>query len=175
MFFKPTYCCHCGEKIDRTEWPFWTSRRFCEVCEKEFSFHEWFPRVLVLICGLSGLFGAGALLKGAEPVKVVSLKQNAAIERTGNERTGANQVQNSNQQNAVRREPAAETVKPAESKKEAAQKIVVSPSQSERVYFCGAETKKGTPCSRKVKGGGRCWQHQGREAVLDEEKLLITQ
>jgi len=24
---------------------------------------------------------------------------------------------------------------------------------------CGALTKKGTSCRRKVKGGGRCWQH----------------
>jgi len=25
---------------------------------------------------------------------------------------------------------------------------------------CGAPTKKGGPCQRKVSGGGRCWQHK---------------
>lgn len=25
---------------------------------------------------------------------------------------------------------------------------------------CGARTKDGTPCKRKVSGGGRCWQHK---------------
>jgi hypothetical protein len=44
----------------------------------------------------------------------------------------------------------------------------------EPVYWCGAQTKKGTPCSRKVKGGGRCWQHEGQAAMLPPEKLLIS-
>ncbi|HEX9961513.1 MAG TPA: hypothetical protein VGB00_11305, partial [Pyrinomonadaceae bacterium] len=46
---------------------------------------------------------------------------------------------------------------------------------TEAVYFCGAPTKKGTPCSRRVKGGGRCWQHAGQTALLPPEKLLISQ
>jgi len=45
----------------------------------------------------------------------------------------------------------------------------------EAVYYCGAQTKKGTPCSRRVKGGGRCWQHAGQPAMLPPEKLLISQ
>jgi len=31
----------------------------------------------------------------------------------------------------------------------------------EKVYTCGARTKKGTPCSRRVQGPVRCWQHKG--------------
>ncbi len=39
----------------------------------------------------------------------------------------------------------------------------------ERVYICGARTKKGTACSRRVKKSGiRCWQHQGMQAMKDE-------
>ena len=45
---------------------------------------------------------------------------------------------------------------------------------SETVYFCGAQTKKGTPCTRRVKGGGRCWQHQGQPAMLPPEKLIAS-
>jgi hypothetical protein len=31
-------------------------------------------------------------------------------------------------------------------------------------YFCGYPTKKGTPCSRKVREkGARCYQHDGLE------------
>lgn len=29
-----------------------------------------------------------------------------------------------------------------------------------QVGTCGARTQKGTPCKRRVKGGGRCWQHK---------------
>jgi hypothetical protein len=28
--------------------------------------------------------------------------------------------------------------------------------------ICGATTKSGRPCQRKVKGGGRCWQHRDK-------------
>jgi hypothetical protein len=44
---------------------------------------------------------------------------------------------------------------------------------SEEVYFCGAETKKGTPCSRRVKGNTRCYQHKGMPAMLPPDKLKI--
>ncbi|HKG98652.1 MAG TPA: hypothetical protein VKA97_12595, partial [Pyrinomonadaceae bacterium] len=27
---------------------------------------------------------------------------------------------------------------------------------------CGAPTKSGRPCRRKVKGGGYCWQHRDK-------------
>jgi len=40
-------------------------------------------------------------------------------------------------------------------------------------YICGARTKKGTPCSRRVHGPVRCWQHKGQKAMLPVEKLVI--
>jgi hypothetical protein len=35
-------------------------------------------------------------------------------------------------------------------------------SKAEQVGICGAPTKSGKPCRRRVKGGGRCWQHRGQ-------------
>ena len=43
----------------------------------------------------------------------------------------------------------------------------------EDVYICGARTKKGTPCSRRMQGNVRCWQHKGMPAMLPPEKLLV--
>ncbi len=43
----------------------------------------------------------------------------------------------------------------------------------EQAYTCGARTKKGTPCSRRVHGPVRCWQHKGLPAILPVEKLII--
>jgi hypothetical protein len=43
----------------------------------------------------------------------------------------------------------------------------------EIVSICGARTKKGTPCSRRVRGVGRCWQHRGRPAMLPPSKLSV--
>jgi len=47
------------------------------------------------------------------------------------------------------------------------------PVVAEQIYMCGARTKKGTPCSRRVHGPVRCWQHKGLPAMLPQEKLLI--
>jgi hypothetical protein len=37
-----------------------------------------------------------------------------------------------------------------------------SKSKKEYVGICGAPTKSGKPCRRKVRGGGRCYQHRGK-------------
>jgi len=46
---------------------------------------------------------------------------------------------------------------------------------AEVVYICGARTKKGTPCSRRVHGPVRCWQHKGLPAMLPPEKLIVKE
>lgn len=43
----------------------------------------------------------------------------------------------------------------------------------EVVYICGARTKKGTPCSRRVHGPVRCWQHKGMRPMLPQDKLAV--
>jgi len=43
----------------------------------------------------------------------------------------------------------------------------------EEIYICGARTKKGKPCSRRVHGPVRCWQHKGEKAMLPQEKLVV--
>ena len=45
----------------------------------------------------------------------------------------------------------------------------------EETYICGARTKKGTPCSRRVRGPVRCWQHKGAKAMLPVEKLIVKE
>lgn len=45
----------------------------------------------------------------------------------------------------------------------------------EQAYTCGARTKKGTPCSRRVQGPVRCWQHKGAKPMLPPEKLLVKE
>lgn len=52
---------------------------------------------------------------------------------------------------------------------------VQAPITVEQMYLCGARTKKGTPCSRRVHGPVRCWQHKGAKAMLPLEKLIIKE
>ena len=44
----------------------------------------------------------------------------------------------------------------------------------EAAYICGARTKKGTPCRRRVQAAGeRCFQHKERPAMVPLDKLVI--
>ena len=41
----------------------------------------------------------------------------------------------------------------------------VAEEETEEVWaLCGAPTKSARPCRRKVRGGGRCWQHRQAES-----------
>jgi hypothetical protein len=46
-----------------------------------------------------------------------------------------------------------------------------APSTYEQVYICGARTKKGTPCSRRVHGPVRCWQHKGLPSMISVKPI----
>jgi hypothetical protein len=41
-----------------------------------------------------------------------------------------------------------------------------APVTVDEVYICGARTRKGTPCSRRVHGPVRCWQHKGLPSMV---------
>jgi hypothetical protein len=55
----------------------------------------------------------------------------------------------------------------------APQSAPVAPPAREVISMCGAQTKKGTPCSRRVHGTGRCFQHTGLAAMLPPERLIL--
>jgi hypothetical protein len=47
-------------------------------------------------------------------------------------------------------------------------------AEDDIVYLCGARTKKGTPCRRRVHTAGeRCYQHKGMPAMVSLDKLTI--
>ena len=173
MPYQPKYCCQCGEKIDRIDWRFWTSRRFCELCETDFRIHDWLPRALVGIALLFGLFGIGSYLQKSEKQLNIAPQQFAASNTKSDaiqSKTVAQVSTNSGVQSPLKPQ-AAPTTAALKIKKPETQII----ETAEKVYFCGAATKKGTMCSRRVKNGGRCWQHEGHAAMLPQEKLLAAQ
>jgi hypothetical protein len=188
MFYKPTYCCHCGEKIDREKWGMTDSRRFCESCASEFVLKEWIPRAIVFGGVLALLFGFGTLLqrKTEKPLNVTTspASTNPAPHQKSQPLLSNANVQNSVPSLNAANNSAAQAQKQNPSDLNRAENLRLQTGAksadkqnpaSEAVYFCGAQTKKGTPCSRRVKGGGRCWQHAGQAAMLPPEKLLISQ
>jgi hypothetical protein len=184
MFYKPNYCCNCGEKIERLNWSLTASRRFCEICQTDFVLKERLPQIFVGLMALIGIFGVGSYWRNSENQVNISSKQIAA--NTSNvSKTAPNQVSPSNLSATVRQTPPTNNIRSntqiAPPIQSLANKSVVRQTESvpvavaETLYYCGAATKKGTPCSRRVKGGGRCWQHQGQNALLPPEKLIASQ
>ena len=149
--YRPNFCCECGHKIVRLRWFVWTSRKFCDKCFRRFAKSHW----LRPTCSLCALLLFGVLLgrgcRRAPPPLII-------------ERPAA--VQNAAKQDATQTSASATPTSPT-----AAQ----VPAASEQVYICGARTKKGTPCSRRVHGPVRCWQHKGMPAMLPPEKLLVKE
>jgi len=170
MFFRPNFCGSCGEKIQRAEWKLFTSRRFCDVCAVENQGHEWLPRTVVAAGILAGLFGFGSFLRSGPPPQVVPLRseqiekpevrpvaetasrlrQDEAVpaQKDGIVQTGADRIM-----------PIAGNLQP----------VPNGTASEQPVYYCGALTKKGKPCSRRVKYKGRCWQHTGQPSALEAQ------
>jgi hypothetical protein len=149
--YRPNFCCECGAKIVRLRWFAWTSRRFCDKCFRALVRTHWLRPTLTL----SALLIFGVLLgrgcRRAPPPLIIerttSSTQSASSTAVPNATsTGASQTNSGTAQSAA-----------------------------EPTYTCGARTKKGTPCSRRVHGSVRCWQHKGAKAILPPEKLLVKE
>lgn len=171
MLFRPKFCVNCGSRIERELWHPWTSRRFCETCEIEFKGQEWLLRVAVGITLLTGLVGIGAFWFAPARVPEVA----TTIKRERPETPPGRQAdQPANQQSAARNAAASLAAIPTSrsagseqpSRPAPVPPATQQPVSVESVYHCGAETRKGTPCSRRVKEpNGRCYQHAGMPAM----------
>lgn len=173
MLYRPQFCCNCGERIDRVEWRLWTSRRFCELCETEYKGHEYLTRGVVAAGAILGVFGFTTFLGFRAPASRVS-------EPSGQRAVGlgpvpsVNAPENRALKNSQSSEPRPLSAgEPANSganvsgAKLSEQPAMPRQTSEEKAFFCGAQTKKGTPCSRRVKNLGlRCWQHTGAESIL---------
>ena len=179
MFYKPNHCSNCGEKIERIEWFPWTSQRFCEACEKDLKFYERLPQILMLVFLLFGIFGLGGFLRSGDKPLQVSKNENQVkpltLAANKMQPAGVGNVQTTSEtsKNATNVLPVQPQTVPLQPQKQVRKIDNLKVSESVPVYLCGAQTKKGTPCSRKMRGGGRCWQHEGQEAMLPPEELIV--
>ena len=159
--YKPNFCAECGERVARKRWRVWTSRRFCPACDV--------PRrarriAAPLALGVS-LVVFGFMLGRAgrpAPPPLVVVRGGAATGEVESRAVGGDGVTDSG--GAARPEPSYGADGTASER---------PTDPLEVVSICGARTKKGTPCSRRVRGSGRCWQHRGKPAMLPPQKLIV--
>lgn len=164
--YKPNFCSECGSRIERARWRLWTSRRFCADCAPRYRKAQF---LWPLVAG-AGLFvfglAMGHLARPAAPPLIVERGQLAAVpapQTKSEERTAGAEIE----RDAVAAPKAEPTYGPDGTSTER------PTDPAETVSICGARTQKGTPCQRRVRGTGRCWQHKGMPAILPPGKLII--
>lgn len=155
--YRPNFCAECGERVTRARWRLWTSRRFCAPCARRHR-RRRFAAPLALAAALAG---AGFLLgRAGRPAPTPTPLERGALQLS----------------------PLPSPNSAAPDLKKPAPRYGPDGSDAERptepgevISICGARTKKGTPCQRRVRGTGRCWQHRGKPAILPPAKLVVPE
>jgi hypothetical protein len=146
--YRPNFCSECGTKIVRLHWHFWTSRRFCDGCARRLR-KERLQLPLIVAAMLIGVgFVTGRALRPKPPPLIIQRSANSPLAK--GDGADAHSQSGPNAGSAT-------------------------PLVEEAVYICGARTKKGTPCSRRVHQPARCWQHKGMPAMISAEKLVVKE
>ncbi|MDQ3173208.1 MAG: hypothetical protein M3Q91_05795, partial [Acidobacteriota bacterium] len=156
--YRPNFCSECGVKILRLHWHSWTSRRFCDSCSKRLLKQRLTIPLIAAITLLSIGLITGRARRPAPPPLIIERSANSPLYKS----------QNNGATNESPDIPAN-----AESTNSHPPQNSQATTDEELVYICGARTKKGTPCARRVHSAVRCWQHKGSRAMLPPEKLVL--
>jgi hypothetical protein len=185
MLYKAKYCGECGVELQDYGESFWLRSKFCGVCKQDFKVWEFISRFGGIIIAITSIaFNVGvAVQKPSENKLNVAKTEIASIAPKPIQKIENIQPNNSVQPKKVEvsqqvalssKQPETQPVR-QKFDKETPQNVQENSQVTvpEAVYMCGTKTKKGTPCSRKVKGNVRCWQHFGHEPMLPAKDLRI--
>src|SRR5438270_5026795 len=144
MFYRPNFCCNCGEKIERVEWSIFSSRKFCDLCQTEYRAKDFGPKLLavvvvvVFVAIISSIFRPAQTPPKVIPSQLLSSSLSVNSKTEGNFNTTLSHAIQS--QNGTNVNTSTVTVSAANSTRPA-----TVAKTDEPVYYCGASTKKGTP------------------------------
>ena len=150
------FCSECGERLRVKRPGILPFRSFCSRCSPRF----WRIRLMLIavpfLCAAIG-FAIGHYSSPREPFYFIGTPVDLSADRAAPSADANNHLSS----------PGGETLTHPE-------QLVISSSASEAI--CGARTKSGKPCRRKVKGGGYCWQHRrspGTEQVAPNTQMRL--
>ena len=154
--YRPNFCAECGERLARRGWRARMRARFCVDCARRLGRSGWLGSLTILAVIGFAAFALGRYLRPPAPPLLIQRAANSPLSDLPvnlDYSTGTNRRDSTNQQ-AARLNP---------------------PSTDDNAYICGARTKKGTPCQRRVHTAGeRCFQHKGMPALVPLEKLEVN-
>src|SRR5437879_1284789 len=151
--YRPNFCAECGERLTRRGWRAWIGARFCGNCRRRLGRAGLIRSLTVLAITAAAAFALGRYLRPSVPPLMIQRVTNSPLsDLPVNLNDSALTTNRRNSTNPV---------------------AAVS-STNEPGYICGARTKKGTPCRRRVHAAGeRCFQHKGMPAMVPLEKLVV--
>ena len=149
----PNFCSECGSRLARKGWRLWLGGGLCDNCVQRIGSGRRRALIIVALIAFAS-FAFGRYLQPSPPPLI--------IERMANSRLSDLPVNVNESANA------------ADRKQNGSLNVTRDP-QDDAVYICGARTKKGTPCRRRVHvAGERCFQHKGMPAIVPLDKLKIN-
>lgn len=165
--YRPNFCVECGERLARRQrrnwraqvkvWTgAWARGSWCDDCARRLG-RNGFVRALAffLLVAISA-FSFGRYLRPPSPPLIISRAANSPL---------SDLSVNFN-------EPARGAARKGSDSTD--QEAALNQAADEKAYICGARTKKGTPCRRRVHlAGERCFQHKGMSAIVPLEKLEV--
>jgi hypothetical protein len=148
---RANFCVECGERLARKGWRVRLRGRFCDSCGRRLGTATVLRPLIVLALTAIAAFAFGRYLRPAPPPLTILRAANSPLSDSPVDpgRTVGPSVTNGtqNQNQSV---------------------------TNEEGYLCGARTRKGTPCKRRVHAPGqRCFQHKGLPAMVPVEKLVV--
>jgi hypothetical protein len=160
---RANFCAACGAQLTRKRG--WASGRFCLDCAPRFRSTELGKPLAAIAVIAIAAFALGRYLRPAPPPLIIERRANSPLSDAPV--TPGNAPKSGQMQSEVEPAAANESVSTQENQAGTA-------SANDVVYICGARTKKGTPCHRRVNAAGeRCYQHKGMPAMLPLDKLII--
>ena len=139
------FCSNCGEQLKANRARVFSARSYCLRCAPRFRLSR-----LVMIVSFAGCliigYAYGRYSTPRQPFYLLGTPIDPIT--NSNQRSETNAQANANKANA--------------NKSATPNSPLPESSTDEVVKLCGAPTKSGRPCRRKVVGGGYCWQHRDK-------------
>lgn len=152
----PRFCVQCGRSATRRQWRVWRGQ-FCSGCAVKYGKRRLGKIAIAVAAILLAGFAVGRYLRPPPPPLIIERRADSPLsdlpitliarQKAVNSRTGES---------------------------DSADSARVAAITDDSVYICGARTKKGTPCRRRVHNAGdRCYQHKGMPAMVPLERLKV--
>jgi hypothetical protein len=152
--YRPNFCVECGERLTRPGWRALIRSRFCPDCNHRLGASVYAKTLVTVSLLVTSAFAMGRYLRPQAPPLIIQRAANSPLSDSPLSLKDAKRAGGDTTKQSV------ESLNP-----------IVADGKA---YICGARTKKGTPCHRRVHAAGeRCFQHKGMPSLVPQSKLVI--